>query len=130
MARGINRLFTLTKYIALDLSRSVGVGTTSPTTGKYIPASRTTVTIDANIQPMKFAQTLMMESGQRTKEWVVMWSTSEIKKAQEGTGGWEADTFVWNNKTYKVMAVESFRMGVLDHYHAKAALDSPTPREA
>lgn len=130
MPRSINKFFSLTKWVDVVLTRSTGVGDYSATTGKFIPAAKTQVTIIANVQPMKFSHVMMMDSAQRTKEWLNIWSESEIKKMQEGSGGWESDTFIWNGKRFKVMDVQQYKMGVLDHYHAKAALDSPTPAGA
>ena len=127
MPRAINKFFSLTKKVELILTRR-GAGEYSDTTGKHIPATPTEVTIEANVQPMKFSHVMMMDSAQRTKEWLNIWSVFEIKKMKEGTGGWDSDTFMWEGKKFKVMDVQYYRMGVLDHYHAKAALDSPTPR--
>lgn len=130
MARGISRLFSLTKYVDLVITRSIGKGDYSDVTGKYVEAQTKEVEIKANIQPMKASQTLLLPESDRTKEWLNVWSQSEIRKMQEGDGGWDADTFIYNKKKYKVMGVSTYQMGVLDHYQAKACLDSPTPRGA
>lgn len=127
MARGINKMFTLTRKVTLNINRASGAGDYSDTTGSWIPASPTTVPIEANVQPFKPSQTLMLAESERTREWLNIWSQTEIKKMVEGAGGNDADTFTYNNKFYKVMTVQTYKMGVLDHYKATAALDSPTP---
>jgi hypothetical protein len=122
------RLFRLTKKISLDIIRSTGKGTYSDTTGLPIPASTIVVPTDVNIHPYTFAETRQLEASERTKEWIHVFSESELRKEKEGAGGWDADRFTYLGKKYKVMRVESYHMGILDHYHAEAALDSPTPR--
>lgn len=117
----------LVKYVDLVLNRANGVSGVSPTTGKVVPAVRTPQPpIKANIQPLKYSQIMMMSDADRTREWKRVFSTSEIRKAEEKK--WDADTFEYEGNTYKVMAVRSYKMGTLEHYEAKAALDSPTPR--
>lgn len=122
------RLFRLTKYVDLVITRASGKAAISDTTGLPTPATTAPVTIQANIQPFKLSQTKMLEAAERTKEWINVYSEDEIRKMKEGAGGWDADRFTYNDKKYKVMEVENYRMGVLNHYHARAALDSPTPR--
>lgn len=128
MARGINRLFTLTNYITLPIYRATGKGDFDDLTGKYIPSTIEQIAIEANIQPFKASQVFMLPEAERTKEWLNIWSVDEIRKAEEGTNGHDADTFEYFGKPYRVMNVRPWKMGVLDHYHAQAALDSPTPR--
>ena len=127
MSRGITKMFTLTRKITLNINRTSGSGSYSDTNGSWVPASTTVISVEVNVQPFRASQTLLLPESERTREWVNIWSQSEIKKMKEGSGGNDADTFTYNNKFYKVMSVEYYRMGVLDHYKATAALDSPTP---
>jgi hypothetical protein len=144
MARSINRdrMFLLTKSIEVQVLRAATVGGYNDE-GLWEAGTRLPVTIKANIQPLKAAQTLLLTPSERTKEWINIWTKDVIYKMEEGqyvkerdnpdnlnvmaTGHpWEADLVVYDRKTYKVMGISKYRMGVLDHYHALAALDSPT----
>lgn len=130
MARGIsnNRMFTLTGYIDLEIIRPSGKGEYDDDSGKFIPAENEEAPIiRANVQPFKASQTFMMTDTERTKEWLNVWSPDPIRKMKEGVGGWDADKFIYDGQTFKVMNVRKYKMGVLDHYHAQACLDSPTP---
>lgn len=125
----MTRLFSLTKKVSLVLKRGAK-GSYSDTTGKFVKGTSTQVTIQANVQPLKYSEVMMEEGADRTREWVAVFSSSEIRKSKEGANGWDADTFTWNNDTYRVMSVCHYQMGILDHYHAKAALDSPSARSS
>lgn len=122
------RLFLLTKYVDLDIIRSNGQAEYSDTTGLPVPVGTTTVTIKANVQPFKDSQTMMLDAAERTREWLMVYSESEVRKLKEGEDGWDADTFIWEGRLYEVMQVQCYKMGILNHWEAKAALASPTPR--
>ncbi len=124
------RLFFLTKYVNQDFNRSSGKTEYSDVTGLPVPSSTSVVTIKANIQPFSDSQTLMLDAAERTKEWIWVFAESEIRKMEEGAGGYDADTFTWQGKLYEVMQVKPYKMGVLDHWEAKACLASPTPRSS
>jgi len=129
MPRRTSKFFSLTGKVKLQIRRSQGGGEHSDITGLWEPSPKKIVEIEANVQPFKFSQTMLLSEADRTKEWLNVWSENEIKKAEDGDSGIEADVFIYRNKVYKVMDVKVWTMGVLDHYHAHAALDSPTPWE-
>lgn len=131
MPRRINRgekFFSLTGHINLEVRRSLGGGDYNDD-GIWVPSQKKIVTIRANVQPFNTSQTLLLPEADRTKEWIHVRSPDQIIKMEEGENGTEADVFIYFGKVYKVMALRVYRMGVLDHYHAHAALDSPTPWE-
>lgn len=110
---------------SVTLLRPSAEGDFSDTTGKWVPsATNSNVPIKCNVQPFKASQTLMLAESDRTKDWLNIWSESEIRKSQEGEGGHEADTFLWHGTTYKVMKVK-----IWDgyHYHAQACALGKTP---
>jgi len=111
----------------LTLQRRNTAGDYSDVTGKWEDSVPTPIEIKCNIQPFKASQTLMLPEADRTKEWLNVWSTSPIQKANEGVGGNDADTFAYEGNTYKVMAVSAWKVGVLNHYHAKASMVGKTP---
>lgn len=108
----------------VTLKRTSVSGAYSDTTGKWVPATSTDVVIKCQVQPFKFSQTLMLPEADRTKDWLNIWSASEIRKMAEGEGGHDADTFVWHNTLYKVMGVKIWEG---HHYHAQACAIGKTP---
>lgn len=100
-------------------------GDYSDTTGLWVPSTTPSdVVIKCNVQPFKFSQTMMLPEADRTKDWINIWSKSEIRKMAEGEDGWDADTFSWHGSNYKVMQVK-----IWDgyHYHAQACAIGKTP---
>ena len=108
----------------VTLKRTNVAGAYSDVTGKWVPATSTDVVIKCQVQPFKFSQTLMLPEADRTKDWLNIWSASEIRKMAEGEGGHDADTFTWHGTTYKVMAI---KMWEGHHYHAHACAIGKTP---
>lgn len=79
------------------------------------------VEIVANVQPLGYQDLRMMAESDRTKEWLKLYSASEMRTAFEGANGWEADEFIWEGKRFKIMKAHNYKMGILDHYVAHAA---------
>lgn len=96
--------------------------------GVWQEGTSVNVPIEANVQPMKYTEIMMLPESDRTKEWISIWSVSEIRSANEGEGGWDADEILWDGKTYKVMKSQRWQMGVLDHFSAKAAREPISAR--
>lgn len=127
MPRNTSKFFSLTKKKSIELQRVSSSGEYSDTTGLWVPAIKEAVTIEVNIQPFKPSQYLLLPESSRTKEWLNVYSEYELRSGSEGEGSREADKFIYQGKLYKIMDVKKWGMGVLDHFHAHAALDSPTP---
>lgn len=85
------------------------------------------IEIEAHVQPANMQTLLLLPESERTKQAIRVFSVEEIRTAREGDGGWQADIIEWNNDTYRVMKVESYVMGVLDHFHAVAVREPITP---
>lgn len=117
--------FTLTNWIDLTVNRYNG--------GQYVNGIWTidttpeTFTVEANVQPMKYTDLLMLPESDRTKEWIKVYvalndaNHYQIRTAREGNGGWEADRFFWHSDEYKIMRIQHYEMGVLDHWKCLAA---------
>lgn len=88
----------------------------------------TTVTVEANVQPMKYTDLMLLPESDRTKEWITLYSVDEIRTAYESDDGWDADEVLWEGKTFKVMKCHRYQMGVLDHYAAHAAREPVSAR--
>ena len=110
--------FLLTKKIPLTLIRSAAG---SYVDGEWVEGTETNVSIEVNIQPLKEAELLLLPEADRGKQWWKMYSASEIRMDKQGTSGWSADEFIYQGDRYKVMKVENYAMGTLNHYRALAA---------
>lgn len=110
--------FLLTKKIPLDLLRKTAG---SYVDGEWVDGTETTVPIEVNIQPLKEAELLLLPEADRGKQWWKMYSASEIRMDKQGASGWAADEFVYQGDRYKVMKVENYAMGILNHHRALAA---------
>lgn len=118
------RLFSLTKKIPVIVYRypqGQWVG------GDWVLGQPFTVSIEANIQPMSYHETLQFPEADRTKKWCNVWTESILRTNKEGAGGWDADLFYWQGDLYEVRKVQSWSMGVLDHYHVQACRKELTP---
>ena len=111
--------FLLTKTIPLTLKRPSTVG--GYVDGVWQDATTSDVVIQANIQPLKEAELLILPESDRSRQWWKVYSASEIRMDKQGTSGWAADEFVYQGDRYKVMKVENTAMGILNHYKALAA---------
>lgn len=110
--------FLLTKKIPLDLLRKTAG---SYVDGEWVEGTETTVPVEVNIQPLKEAELLLLPEADRGKQWWKVYSASEIRMDKQGTSGWAADEFVYQGDRYKVMKVENYAMGILNHFRALAA---------
>lgn len=95
--------------------------------GDWVVGPPTEVPIEANIQPMSYHETLQFLESERTKKWCNVWTESLVRTNREGLTGWNADLFYWQGDLYEVRKVQSWSMGVLNHYHAQACRLEITP---
>lgn len=95
--------------------------------GRWKEGVAETIEIEANVQPATMQTLLTLPESERTKQAIRVFSVEEIRTAREGEDGWQADIIEWNNDTYRVMKVENYVMGVLDHFHAVAVREPITP---
>lgn len=118
--------FTLVKKIPVDILRH---GEGSYVDGDWVEGTETTVTIQANVHPFSDYQVRMLPESDRTKSWVWMFTTSEVRARKEGPSGVAhgADRFIWEGDLYEAMKVQKYSMSVQDHYEIKAARVELTP---
>lgn len=117
--------FTLVKKIPLVLTRSSGPGHHED--GEWIPGETSEITIQANVQPFSDYQVMILPESDRTKNWVWVFSASNMFQKKEGSVAREGDKFQWNGEWYEIMKTQTFQMGVRDHTEAKAARIELTP---
>lgn len=122
--------FQLTKKIPITLHRRVKG---SYVNGIWVDGATSDVVIEANVQPMKDHELMLMPEAERSKEWLKVYSASEIRAQVEGTNGWDSDEFEFDSmedgKTYifKIMKVRRYKMSILDHWRAIACRKEITP---
>lgn len=113
-------LFRLTNSTSVKVVRP---SVTTYVNGRPVEGTPTEYTVQANVQPLKPYELMLLPETDRTKEWIRLYSDldQDIRPAKEGEEGWEADSVEWNGFVYKVMKQETWQMGVLDHYKTYAA---------
>lgn len=104
-----------TGKVPLTLQRPIGTGG-EYIDGKWVDSAFEPVEILANVQPVGYKETLIMEEADRSKKAVKVYSASPIYSEEEGENG--ADEFDWEGDTYVVMKVLNYSMGVLNHFKA------------
>lgn len=109
-----------TNRVKLTLRRPDGSG------GAYVDgiwvesAGFSNVEIDANVQPVGYKETMILEPADRSKKMLKVYSPDPIFSEEEGENG--PDEFDWEGDTFRVMKVLNYSMGVLDHTKAIAVM--------
>ena len=84
--------------------------------GRWVEGEEVPRTIQANVQPLRFEETLKMEGADRTREWIKIYTTDVINTVEEKEEH-EADLVEWQGHRYRAMRSRSYQMGTLDHNH-------------
>lgn len=95
--------------------------------GIWVDGKVTPILIEANIQPLKYHETLQFVESDRSKKWCKLWTESLVRSEKEGDNGWGADQFYWQGDLYEVRKTQKWDMGRLDHFHAQAVRIEITP---
>ena len=110
--------FSLTKKVPITLYRR---GKPTLVRGKWVEAVPVEVVVEANVQPLKPAELMLLPEASRTKKWLKLYCADEIREAKQGDNGWDADQFEWQGDMYEVMKAENYSMSILDHWKVLAA---------
>lgn len=110
--------FLLTKTVPVTILRRVA-GTYVD--GRWVEGTTTEIPIEANIQPIKDSELMLMPEADRSREWYKGYTASLVRTQKEGVGGYDADEFDWQGDRYKIMKVRNYAMGTLDHFRFIAA---------
>lgn len=111
-------LLPLTGIIDITITRTVGG---SYVKGGWVKGVPTTLTVKANVQPvLKGTDTLLVPEADRSKEMIKVYTTSPLLQRKEGASPNEGDRISYDGKTWEVMKVISYKMGVLDHFKSIA----------
>lgn len=95
--------------------------------GRLVPGEETQITVEANVHPFSDYQVFIMPEADRTRDWLWVFSASELRTKKEGANATGADTFEWFGETYEIMKVQRYAMNILDSWQCKAAKVSSTP---
>ena len=94
-----------------------GVG--SYAAGRFVGGAATTATIRASVQPMPTDEQQDLPEAARTRGVVKVFSVSAVQALDEATLR-EEDEVAWNGEQWRVVKVDRWQLGGLDHYAAVA----------
>ena len=94
--------------------------------GVWTPGASTDTQIQVNIQPLRGHELFVMPEADRSKEWVKLYTTADIRGISEGTLSNAStpanpDLILWDGRVFEVSKVSTYKMGVLNHTKAIAA---------
>lgn len=108
-------LFLSTKSVPVTLYRAAKG---SYVNGVWTSGAITQIVVQANIQPVRYRDTLLLPEADRTRQAIRIYSSDELREQVEGK--WDADEFDYNGFRYVIMKVQYYGMGTLNHYKAIA----------
>ena len=116
--------FALTKTVPITIYRKTQGEFVE---GEWVEGTFAEVTLDINIQPVKPDELFLFPEAERSKEWYKGYCADEIRTEKQGDSGWGADEFIWQGDRYRVMKVQNYAMGTLNHWKFWAARFELTP---
>jgi hypothetical protein len=118
--------FLLTKKIPITIIRRAAG---SYIAGDWVEGTTTNLVIQANIQPMRYHEILMLPEAERSKQWFTVYTDVLLRAQKEGVGGYDSDEFDFKGHRYKVMKVEDYTatMGILEHSKSQCVRKELTP---
>lgn len=82
--------------------------------GRWVPAPVTEIPLEANVQPMKGIDLMVLPESDRTTESIKVYTVETLRTVEE-VGQADADIIVWQGKKFKAVKAMTYQMGVLDH---------------
>jgi len=96
--------------------------------GEWVEGVETTVDIMANVHPFTDYQVSIMPESDRSKSWLWMFTSSEVRVKKEGSADPHgADRFYWDGDLYEAMKSQKYSMSIRDHWEIKATRVELTP---
>ena len=83
--------------------------------GLFVPGTRSTITIEASIQPVSGKDMITAPEGRRIQDMIKVYTSSELKQSEEGTGQ-QPDIIVWQGYGYEITSIDVRQMDVIAHY--------------
>lgn len=104
--------FKLTKSVKIEVLRALP-GYWSDA-GRWVSGDTETLEVEANVQPMRGHELVVLPEADRTKESIKVYSVETLQTAEEVKAE-EADIIIWEGKKYRAIKTMPYKMGVLDH---------------
>lgn len=104
--------FTLTHSVPIDVLRArPGYWNEK---GRWIAGERETLPVQANVQPMRGHELVVLPEADRSKESIKVYCVEALQTVEDVKQE-EADIIVWNGKKFRATRTLTYKMGVLDH---------------
>jgi hypothetical protein len=103
--------FLLTHKVTVTVLRK---GEGSWVDGYWKDGTDTSVSIEANVQPLKGYELMSLPEVDRTKESIKVYCEETLRTLSE-VGQTKADLIIWEGKKYQAVKTLTYKMGVLDH---------------
>lgn len=82
--------------------------------GRWVEGATETLTVEANVQPMRGHELVVLPEADRTKESIKVYCVETLQTVEEVKAE-EADIIVWEGKKFRATKTMTYKMGVLDH---------------
>ena len=112
-----SRLANTTPSFLLTHKTPIQVERTAPgawVKGRWVEGLVTLINIEANVQPMRGHELLVLPEADRTKDSIKVYSVEHIDTVEDVKQE-QADIVIWNGKRYKAMKSMQYQMGILNH---------------
>lgn len=117
--------FLLTKKLPITILRALPGAWVN---GRWVAGSVVSVEIEANVQPMRGHELVVLPESDRTKESIKVYSVETLKTLEEVSQE-EADVVVWEGKKFRATKTMTYKMGVLDHTKTICVRFPETPQD-
>lgn len=108
---GTTPQFILTKKIPVTIIRK---GEGQWVKGRWVEGVEEELEIEANVQPMRGHELVVLPEADRTKDSIKVYSVERLRTTEEVEQK-DADIVVWEGKHYRAVKTMTYKMGVLDH---------------
>lgn len=101
--------------------------------GEWIEGTTVDVPVMLKVQPVKPFELQQFPESERSREWLKVYSDTNLRSQVEGVGGFDADEFEWESVvdgqlyTFKIMKTYRFKDSAIDHWKGWAARIELTP---
>lgn len=82
--------------------------------GRWVEGRAEEIEIEANVQPMRGHELVVLPEADRTKDSIKVYSVERLRTVEEVKQE-EADIVVWEGKHYRAVKTMTYKMGVLNH---------------
>ena len=112
-----SKLANTTPSFLLTHKTPIQIERTSPgnwVKGRWVEGLTTVINIEANVQPMRGHELVVLPEADRTKDSIKVYSVEHIDTVEDVKQE-QADVVIWNGKRYKAIKSMQYQMGILNH---------------